>query len=65
MEKLEYRVDRLEKDMDSLCKDVKAIMENHLPHLQADLQSLSSTVKIYGAIILAALTALIGVVISQ
>jgi uncharacterized protein (UPF0335 family) len=65
MEKLTYRVDRLEKDMDTLCLDVKSIMENHLPHLQAELQALKSVVKIYGTIIVAAIVALIGVVVAQ
>jgi len=33
MEKLEYRVTRLEKDMEGMRKDIKSILENHLPHI--------------------------------
>ena len=36
-DKLEYRVDRLEKDMESVCADVKDILNNHLPHIDAKI----------------------------
>lgn len=65
MERLEQRVTELEKDMDGLCTDVKLIMENHLPHIREDLRELSTMLKIYGTIIMGAILALIGVVVSQ
>ncbi len=32
-DKLEYRIEQLEKDMGSVCKDIKLILTNHLPHI--------------------------------
>ena len=65
MEKLQLRVERLEDDMKEVCSDVKTIMNNHLPHIQAEVARLSSTVKWIGGIIMIALTALIGMVMTQ
>ncbi len=33
------------KDVDDLQKDVKKILENHLPHIKTDVESLSRLVK--------------------
>jgi hypothetical protein len=56
---IEARVTRLEKDMDDLCGDVKQIMQNHLPHINQELISLRTQLKIYGGLIIAGVTALI------
>ena len=59
MEKLELRVKRLEDDMESVCEDLKLILTNHLPHIQTEVESLKTQMKIYGALILAGISALI------
>ena len=59
MEKMQIRVENLEQDMKEVCGDVKIIMTNHLPHIQADIATLSATVKIVGGLILSGITALI------
>ena len=56
---IEARVTRLEKDMDSLCSDVKQILQNHLPHINQELITLKTQVKVYGGLIIAGVTALI------
>lgn len=60
----EYRISELEKDMSGVRTDVKAIMENHLPHIQSELMRLSTSLKIFGGLILTALSALIAIGLS-
>ena len=55
----ETRISHLEKDMDSVCEDVKSIMTNHLPHIQEELTALKIQLRIYGGLIIAGITALI------
>jgi len=37
---LKYRVGQVEKKVDRLDTKLEAVMENHLPHIQADLQKI-------------------------
>ena len=64
MDKLELRIERLEEDMDGACKDLKAILTNHLPHIQIEVERVKTEARIYGAIIMIALAAVIGLVVS-
>ena len=59
----EYRIGSLEKKMDTVCSDVKQILENHLPHMQSDIVQVKTELRIFGAIILLAIGALIKVVL--
>ena len=59
----EYRIGSLEKKMDTVCSDVKQILENHLPHIQSDIVQVKTELRIFGAIILLAIGALIKVVL--
>jgi len=34
-DKTEYRISELENDMKDVCADLKKILENHLPHINA------------------------------
>ena len=45
-----YQIKELQTDVASLKKDVREIMENELPHLREQLVSLSTQVKVLGAI---------------
>lgn len=65
METLKHRVDCLEADMKELGQDVKLIMNNHLPHIEREISTISAQIKIYGAIIMIALTAIIGLVVTK
>ena len=72
MEKTELRLDRLEGEMRDVCADLKYIMTNHLPNIQVELEelrgevkALSTSIKLYGAIIMIALSAVIGLVVAQ
>ena len=58
-ETIRYRVECLEKDMDSIKMDIKNIMENHLPHLQVEVNTVATLLKVYGTLIVAGITALI------
>ena len=60
----EFRIKKLEEEMDSACKDLKAILTNHLPHIQVELERVKTEARIYGAIIMIALAAVIGLVVS-
>ncbi len=42
---LNYRVSQLEKNQESLGKDIKLILVNHLPHLSASIQTLRGDIK--------------------
>ena len=55
----EYRIKSLEKKMDTVCSDMKKILENHLPHIQNDIVRVKTELRIFGAIILLAIAALI------
>lgn len=55
MEKLEQRVTHLEQEMSEVCKDLKAIMSNHLPHIDAKIAVLMAQM----VVVLAALAYLI------
>ena len=63
MPDIEYRIGSLEKKMDTVCSDVKKILENHLPHMQSDIVQVKTELRIFGAIILLAIGALIKVVL--
>ena len=32
-----FRLEELEKDMESVCKDIKEILTNHLPHINTKI----------------------------
>lgn len=56
---IKFQIEDLKCDVDSLKTDVKAIMENHLPHIKTGLESLKTrintqTVIQVGAIIIGA-----------
>ncbi len=59
MENLDYRVGCLEEDMKEVGKDVKSIMTNHLPHIQADIIRVSTSQKIFGGLTLTAVSVLV------
>ena len=68
----EFRITRLETEMFSVKADLKEIMGTHLPQikveieqLRGEIKALSSAMKIYGAIIMIALTAIAGLVVSR
>ena len=44
--------------------DVKDILTNHLPHIQVDIVRLATQMKIFGGLILTALSALIAISLS-
>ena len=46
---MEINQGNLKEDVKSLQKNVENIMTNHLPHLKADVKSLSNLVKIVGS----------------
>ena len=55
---LKYRTDQLEKNYNDLNTKMDQVLENHLPHINSDIQSLSTKVTVatilnIGAIILA------------
>ena len=56
---IEYRVEQLETKMLDMGTDVKQIMTNHLPHIEKEIVKFSTAMKIYGALILAGISALI------
>jgi len=45
------------KDVDGLKKDVKLILENHLPHLKSDISSLNKLVRTVGTGIILSIVA--------
>ena len=56
---LKYRVEQLEKNYADLNDKMDAVLENHLPHINTELQSLSTKITVatvlnIGAIILGA-----------
>jgi len=55
----EYRMTCLEIEVDMMKSDMKKIMENHLPHIQQSIIKLETSMKIYGGLIIAGITALI------
>ena len=59
-----YRIGQLEGDVTSLRSDVKKILENHLPHITTDIARLDVQMKIFGGLILTALSALIAMGLS-
>ena len=61
---LEYRVQQLEGDMKDVGSDVKTILINHLPHIKEDIMRLSTLLKIFGGLILTAVSALIAMALS-
>ena len=63
MEDMKRRVGEFEEDMKEVKSDVKAIMTNHLPHIQVDLERVKTEVRIFGAIILLAIGGLITLVV--
>jgi hypothetical protein len=52
---LEVRQNEFDANVRTLKDDVKKIMENHLPHLKTDVESLSRLVKIVGVSIFLAI----------
>ena len=66
-----YRVEQLEACMDELQTDVKLIMTNHLPHLQASsnvtntrLDNVDRTLKWILGLIASGIFAMIGIIVS-
>ena len=45
-----YQVKELQDDVISLNKDVREILENHLPHLREQMTGVSTLVKVVGTI---------------
>ncbi len=56
-----YRIGQLEGDVTGLRSDVRKILENHLPHITTDIAKLNMQMKIFGGLILTALSALIAI----
>ena len=61
---ISYRVGQLESEMDNVGTDIKEILTNHLPHIQTELMRLSTLLKIFGGLILTAVSALIALSLS-
>ena len=59
-----YRVGQLESEMDNVGSDVKEILTNHLPHIEVEIMRLSTLLKIFGGLILTAVSALIALSLS-
>lgn len=62
-----YRVECLEKAMEGTCEKLEAIMQNHLPHIQLELEKMNGrisnielSIKIYGGIATAVFLAITG-----
>jgi hypothetical protein len=55
----EYRLTCMEVEVDIMKSDMKKIMENHLPHINQAIVRLDTSMKIYGGLIIAGITALI------
>jgi hypothetical protein len=59
-----YRVGQLESGMNDVRTDVKDILVNHLPHIQIEIMRVNTLLKIFGGLILTALSALIAIGLS-
>ena len=59
-----YRVEQLESGMNDVRIDVKDILINHLPHIETELMRVSTLLKIFGGLILTAVSALIALALS-
>jgi hypothetical protein len=53
------RITELEKDMEIVSRDVKSILQEHLPKLKLEVNTLATLMKVYGSLIIAGITALI------
>ena len=60
---LRYRVDQLEKSYEKMDEKLDKIMTNHLPHIQEELISLSTQIKIFTALNIAAI--IIGILLDK
>ena len=61
---ISYRVGQLESEMDNVSSDIKEILTNHLPHIEVEIVRLSTLLKIFGGLILTAVSALVALSIS-
>ena len=61
---ISYRVGQLESEMANVGSDVKEILTNHLPHIEVEIVRLSTLLKIFGGLILTAVSALVALSIS-
>ena len=59
---LEYRVEQVEKCQMEMQQDIKAIMRNHLPHIQSEIVKVKTELRIFGAVIMLILAAIIRLV---
>ena len=59
-----YRVGQLESEMENVSSDIKEILTNHLPHIEVEIMRLSTLLKIFGGLILTAVSALIALSLS-
>lgn len=41
-----YQIDELSRDVSGLQRDMKLILENHLPHLKEDMSSLKTRINV-------------------
>ncbi len=56
-----YQITELQTDVTSLKIDMRAILENHLPHLQEQIASLATQVKVLAAINILGILAVLGI----
>jgi len=47
---LSYRVGQLEKDMEKFTNKLDLLLTNHLPHMQTDISSVKTEVRVLAAI---------------
>lgn len=58
-----YRVEQLEKRIDSLDKKIDEVLQNHLPHLNEAVASLKTRINVMTAINVGAI--ILGVIVSK
>ena len=59
---IEYRVEQIEKCNAEMSADIKLIMRNHLPHIQTEIVKVKTELRIFGAVIMLILGAIIRLV---
>ena len=63
MERLELRVTVVEKKVDEVCDDIKTVMRNHLPHIQAELEGIKAQMRMWAWILGLIFSGVVGLVI--
>lgn len=60
---MDKRVEHLEEKMDEVCHDIKLVLSNHLPHIQADLAYTKGMIKVWTWLIGLVVAGVVGLVI--